>query len=704
VGLIVKYLGLAIVAVLLMNIVAVATPVLAASPDNVKLVDGKQAKGLREALKAYREIIKRLLPIINASKVLSDEVKEKLIMIANLSDEDIESMSIDQLKDLITFVRHALSTIAKTNIARVNVSKYRLEITKKVMERVRELARKLGIAKKVMPLIENISMLVREGKLKDIPKLMKYLGLKIREEHCHKASKVLADVVLRRLGIIHKMIGVKVNESIKGIHNALTRINATIEMLKNLVKHLESVNASERSIEAVEQAISNLEEVTDILKSTALTLHTLKHVVPKKLWNITINITKAEISEKVNETEKELSALIQRIERLLNITKNITSPVVNETVKKLEELRTITNELLNNLSIVNELVINGSITDAIKLLVQIRFKMELVRRQVIAIEFKLAVGRTTGKIIISNIREHLMKGLEKIRELRKELSKLKVKVEKLNKTALRVQVELIEKTLDEAIEVAKEINESISEREIGEALKLLHKFDALLWRAVVKMKVLENLINIAERLVRWHIPPPPPPIKVGEVIKELNKTIERLMEEVKEVREKALSVNATKALEHLDKAMELLTNASRMLNELVKKLSEGNVTNVKVVINRVRALIIEAEHQIHIAKELLIMAGVRERVKERVREAKEELDKLMKKFNETLSKLGRKKDMFKQLIDRIKDLINDVKNLLTSIEETIKKGNIMMAKERLGKVQELLKMLENLIEELESKA
>jgi len=123
VGLAIRYLGLAIVAVLLMNIVAAAAPVLAASPSNVKLVDEKQAKGLREALKAYREIIKRLLPIINVSKALSDEVKEKLIMIANLSDEDIESMSIDQLKDLLVFVRHALSTIAKTNIARVNVSK-----------------------------------------------------------------------------------------------------------------------------------------------------------------------------------------------------------------------------------------------------------------------------------------------------------------------------------------------------------------------------------------------------------------------------------------------------------------------------------------------------------------------------------------------------------------------------------------------------
>ena len=51
-GLAVRYLGLAIVTVLLMNIVAAAAPVLAASPNSVKLVDEKQAKGLREALKA----------------------------------------------------------------------------------------------------------------------------------------------------------------------------------------------------------------------------------------------------------------------------------------------------------------------------------------------------------------------------------------------------------------------------------------------------------------------------------------------------------------------------------------------------------------------------------------------------------------------------------------------------------------------------
>lgn len=703
-GLAVRYLGLAIVAVLLMNIVAAAAPVLAASPNSVKLVDEKQAKGLREALKAYREMIKRLLPIINVSKVLSDEVKEKLIMIANLSDEDIESMSIDQVKDLVMFVRHTLSTIAKTNIARVNVSKYRLEVAKKVMERVKELAKKLGIMKKVMPLVENMSILMRKGKVKDVLKFMKHLGLKIREEHCHRASKALIGVVLRRLGTIHKLIEVKVNESVKGVHNALTRINATIEMLKNLVKHLESVNASEQAIEAVEQAISNLEEVTDILKSTELTLHTLEHVVPKKLWNITINITKAQISGKVNETRKELNALIQRIERLLNITKSITAPKINETVKKLELLLEITNDLLGNLTKVTELVVNGSIVDAVKLLAQIRFRLELVRKQVLSIEFKLAVGRTTGKIIVNNIREHLRRGLEKIRELQRELSKLKIKVEKLNRTALRVQVELIEKTLNEALEVAKEINESITEGEIGRALTLLHKFDALICRAIVEMKVLENLINIAEKHVRWHIPPPPPPIKVGEVIKELNKTIGRLMREAKEVREKALSINATRALEHLDKAMELLINASRILNELAKKLSEGNVTNVEAVINRVRALVIEADHQIHIAKELLVMAGVKERIEEKVREAKKELDELMRKFNETLSKLGKKKEMFKQLIDRIKNLINDVKNLLTSIEENIKKGSIVIAKDKLGKVLELLKMLENLIEELEGKA
>ena len=696
----VRYLGLAIVAVLLMNIVAVATPVLAASPNNVKLVDEKQAKGLREALKAYREIIKRLLPIINISKVLSDEVKEKMIVIANLSDEDIESMSIDQLKDLITFVRHVLSTIAKTNIARVNVSRYRLEVAKKVTERVKELARKLGIMKKVMPLVENMSVLMRKGKVKDVIKFMKHLALKIREEHCRRASKALTGVVLRRLGTIYKLIEVKVNESIKGVHNALARINATIEMLKNLVKHLENVNASEQAIEAVEQAISNLEEVTDILKSTALTLHTLGHVVPKKLWNITINITKTEISGKVNETKKELNALVQRIERLLNITKSITTPKVNETVKKLEQLLEITNDLLSNLTKVTELVANGSIIDAVKLLAQIRFRMELVRKQVLSIEFKLAVGRITGKIIVSNIREHLRKGLEKIKELQRELSKLKIKVEKLNRTAPCVQIELIERTLNEAVKIANEINESITKREIGRALTLLHKFDALIWRAVVEVKVLENLINIAEKHLRWHIPPP---IKVGEVIKELNKTIERLMREAKEVREKALSINATKALEHLDKAMELLINASKILNELVRKLSEGNVTNVEAVINRVRVLVIEADHQIHIAKELLVMASVKERIEEKVREAKKKLDELVKKFNETLSKLGKKKEVFKQLIDRIKNLINDIENLLTSIEDNIKKGNIVIAKDRLGKVLELLKMLENLIEELEGK-
>ncbi len=648
----VKVEGLIIVALLLIGLILPISTVVAQDSEKLKL---------EVQLKAYREMIKRALAYANISEIPED-VYEEALRIANLTDDEIASMALDDLEELLELAKETYGHLTLKITVKVN-EKSRVEKIIKIVLKVNE---KYGVnVEEEIPEIKNVTKALRENRTDYALKVLQKVKEKVKTIRAEKAAEELRNVTAKYVETTLKLENA--TEPEERIAGVLENLNKTVEVLEKVRELLEAANASKVAISAISMSIENLKKVGEIVKTVIVEVkEKTKENVEKKV--------KEEVGEKLEEVREEINELKKHVEELITEAEESNE---TEIIALLEELM---NKLVGLETEINETPIeNISIT----LLMKVDNEVAKVKVEVKSIEVKIEALKEERE----ELREEARELLEKLRKCLNETMELMEKAENLNMSetyaelnSVRVRLEAMIKNLGENVTLkvmeqvklelhgVKEFIEKAKE-EIGGAEEVQSKVEEVNAECLELQKKLEDLKSKAAN--------------VTEVMQEIEDVEEKLSEYCTIVK------NIT--LEETEEAKKAIVEAENYLEGLKRKVEE------------LESKISELEEEKQSTQQINVTET----------SELEEYEKKLEEYNKTLGEVKAKIDELEEKaeekhgmqimpqITQMKLQTSEVEEYIKNAEKCLEENDVECLKELIEEIEKLLEQILNNIENLE---
>ncbi len=449
------------------------------------LVDKGEAEKLRVRLKAWRELIRRIL---NATVDVPRDVLERAELILNLTDPEIEGLSPSDLEKYFVAAKELFRELKPRLRRHANATRIAEEAKiRESLKIARKIASKLG-ALKAIPAIENATELLNKGKIRRAFDVLRRVEQILRERKVNCTSmhvNKLLDKLVEKIGKYNKT-----ERAVIGIKIAIFNLNRTMGILARVKELLQSVNASEKALEAIDRAIQNIAGTRELLSSIS---EYINITVPKPGHALRKAIRKA-IAEKVNDTlsevREELLELIDETGRLIELAEEGNR---TEMVKALLRIGGSLNKLWNATFEIEKLINEGNYTHAVRALANIRMAVEKLEKQIDVIEEMLK----SVEEIFEDLKDKLEELKDKIAEFKEKLSELIEEAEEHKVMPARKFLKMAKELISRAEHVVKQIEKLIEDRRAAMAKALIKSLDRL-------VNAIEKYIERAEEFLEEH--------------------------------------------------------------------------------------------------------------------------------------------------------------------------------------------------------
>ncbi len=621
--------------------------------------------------------------ILNITPIIPKNITDRLIEMASLTDEELASMSYDELLSL----KEELDTLFIQTLTYVSTPKNITEIN--LLAKLNYLMNVLEAKAKALNL-SNAEELINEAYMKlssgnitgalELINMSKKLIIHIEINVTLEITiDVLINISVSKVGKIYnitKLMNV-INESLNEVIKSETFIN---KLAKTVPKELKSkVNETLKELMALKDYLDTLHEYLSNLSKQLPT-----PIMPPHILNKVLNES---LLTKYEDIHEELSDLLRSLECVKSALKlkNITSPEMSKLLSDVEEAIDELKELKEGL----EYCINSS--DIKCFIKYLRLIIDRINRTRVII-MELWVGSGVDELI-AELNETLNTYNETYSELLNELKNLTYNATLINDTELLSELEgLIEELIAYIKNVSKTFNECIDVCDLIIANKTLSDLSS-------KIEIVKNMTKHYKELL----------------INRTKEKFEKLMETIEELVDNLTSINNTfyglKPHEFINITPEI-KELINMFNKLLKEVNQTLSNATELLKSGYIAL---AEHEIHRAKKLISELGkvifdiesliheVKTNPKFRLNYLRNRLESLKQEFwNLIMNYTGKVTKRMEQLISEIQDRFELAETALNNAEALLNMGFVEDAKQYLDDAENFINEAELKLQELKA--
>lgn len=534
-------------------------------------------------IRVYMDAVTRILDTASNETLLVQEVRD---YIASINATDLYSLSVEELEGIRDTLKDYFEALKENLSVDPSIGE---EVRRRIMEEVSAVVELIIQKYNASSLGELYSQLRQYIAAGDMDKALAILG-----ELDRVLSEVSIDIQSKEL--INKILGMLKTFSrdgnvsyVESLNRSIGNIRSAIDVLLEVREYLNSINASEESILAIDLAIFNLNSTVSILENVKTIVG--DQVVPGELGKAINSTLTDKVLKEIAEYRRKVSALMNESYRLENMSLAANKSYLLMLIEEARNALTNASEYLNSSE---ASALAGNLTEAFNYLNNAKALIDHAE------DILEDVAKILGTSLIveeAGQNASLPKLAEKLEDLSEDITELMQKANMLlNNSEVKsdnTSFKLVTQAIAYLENASALLSEAWSEYDAGNftgAFALYKQAYSLYEAAELNIDLVKEWL---EESNNRHV--------INEIIDKTNdyrKDIEELSSKAQYLYNVAVEKNDSEAAQLILEAQEKLRNASDLLFEISDLIANKAYSDASKLLSQVAMLIADAKQNL----------------------------------------------------------------------------------------------------------